>query len=348
MRRSMHTREQMAGGLPIDTDWMLAEPPAPPFDWVREGTSYWVFDDKGEFAIPRIGVEAEPHSWENRSFHCNLALADGRLLLSAGRGPMPKVIDDTERPAVMGAGPVTFHVSNRSKSGGSVSTAWSPTSIFLNRSVTVSAQGARCGAARVRGSDGGTSGRAGHLAAEALYMGQRQAARCASVGLGWRFQQLMHIEGEYAINGVRRTFRGTGNRVKRRSVRTDGLFLRGHCWQSALFPDGRGFGFEVRPVHDEGLEPWNEAYTYQDGRMHHGKVVKVPWLDKIIERGEDVSVEIQTDLGLTHISGRTHISTFRISNPDIWGLNLHQAAARYTWDGQTNLGMIERSTVVRA
>ncbi len=345
----MHTREQMAGGLPVDADWMLAEPPAPPFDWVREGTSFWVFDDKGEFAIPRIGVEAEPHSWENRRFHCNFALADGRLLLSAGRGTMPRVMDESGRPAVMGAGPVSFQCLEpfekwRVRFDGMV------TDTHLSNQISNSIDPGR----QVRlkyelEASMAVPADVQDISPQKFFTwGKGKQRDAASVGLGWRFQQLMRIEGEYEIDGVRRVFRGTGNRVKRRSVRTDGLFLRGHCWQSAVFPDGRAFGFEVRPVHDEGFEPWNEAYIYQDGRMHHGKVVKVPWLDKIIERGEDVSVEIQTDLGLTRIDGRTHISTFRISNPDIWGLNLHQAGARYTWGEQSTFGMIERSTVVKA
>jgi len=171
---------------------------------------------------------------------------------------------------------------------------------------------------------------------------QRDAA---SVGLGWRFDQLLRVEGEIELDGSRRSFRGTGNRVKRRSIRTDGLFLRGHCWQGAVFPDGRGFGFEVRPPHAEGFEPWNEGFLYIDGKMHRAKVTKVPWLDKIIERGEDVSVELESDLGITRIEGTTTISTFRISNRDIWGLNLFQGGARYTWDGQTTYGMVERSSV---
>lgn len=115
---------------------------------------------------------------------------------------------------------------------------------------------------------------------------------------------------------------------------------------SAVLPDGRAFGFEVRPVHEDGGEPWNEAFIYLDDKMHQGKVVKAPWLGEIIPSGEDAAVEIETHPGTTRIEGTTHISTFRISNPDISGLNLYQGCVRHTWDGQSVYGMLERSTVV--
>jgi hypothetical protein len=49
------------------------------------------------------------------------------------------------------------------------------------------------------------------------------------------------------------------------------------------------------------------------------------------------------ELGVVRIEGITELSTFRIGNQDIWGLDLQQSGARYSWDGQTALGMIERS-----
>ena len=336
----------MAGGLPLDADLMLAEPPVPPFDWVREGTSYWVFDDAGGFAIPRVGIEAEPHSWDNRRYQANFALADGRVLQAMGRGAMRPIANARGLPAVMGAGPVTFECCEPFERW-SVRYAGEVIDTDLDAMLNSAVD----------------SSRTTHLAyefearmavpadvqdispARFFTWGKGKQRDAASVGLGWRFQQLMTIEGEYTLDGKRHPFTATGNRVKRRSVRTDGLFLRGHCWMSAVFPDGRAFGFEVRPVHDDGHEPWNEAFVYQDGRMHHGKVVRIPWLDAIIARDEDVAVEIETDLGTTRIAGRTQISTFRLASDVLWGLSLHQGSVRYEWDGQVAYGMIERSKV---
>jgi hypothetical protein len=75
---------------------------------VREGTSLWAFEESGAFAIPRIGVEAEPWSWDQRRFAANFAFAGGRVLHSAGLGTMPSVFDHLGRPAILGGGPITF------------------------------------------------------------------------------------------------------------------------------------------------------------------------------------------------------------------------------------------------
>ena len=342
----MHTQQEMAGGLDINADYMLAEPSVAPFDWVREGTSFWVFDEKGEFALPRLGVEAEPWSWNDRRYQSNLAFADGRILQDSGKGAMPSVLDANGQPAVMGGGPITFrciepfrrwhvsfdglvvdtHVSNQIAN-------------TVDRSLRIPLKYEFEATMAVPANVQDNS-------PQNFFSWPKGKQRdAASIGLGWRFDQLLRVEGEIDVDGGKRTFAGVGNRVKRRSVRTDGLFLRGHCWQGAVFPDGRAFGFEVRPPHPEGFEPWNEGFVYIDGKMHEARVANVHWLDQIITSGEDVSFELQSDLGVTRIAGKTTITTFRIGNPDIWGLNLSQSTALYTWDDQTAFGMVERSNI---
>jgi hypothetical protein len=174
--------------------------------------------------------------------------------------------------------------------------------------------------------------------------GKGKQRDACSVGLGWRFEQMLRGEGWVELDGVRRPARVVGSRIKRRSVRTDGLFLRGHCWQAVVFPDGRAAGFEARPVHDDGEEPWNEGFVYQDGRMYPARATKVPWLARIVERGDDVSFELESELGTTHIEGVTELSTFQLSKDHLRGLALGQSGARYTWDDVSAYGMIERSS----
>ena len=98
----------MRGSLPLEADFMLEQASPPPFDWVREGTSYWLFEENGQFGSPRLGVEAEPWTWENRRFNSNFAFADGRVLVKSGKGPMPPIFDARGRPAILGGGPITF------------------------------------------------------------------------------------------------------------------------------------------------------------------------------------------------------------------------------------------------
>ena len=76
----------MRGTLPTEADLMFETPPKPPFDWIREGSSYWLFEENGAFGIPRNGVEAEPHSWTERRFQANFAFPDGRVLMRSGIG----------------------------------------------------------------------------------------------------------------------------------------------------------------------------------------------------------------------------------------------------------------------
>jgi len=45
------------------------------------------------------------------------------------------------------------------------------------------------------------------------------------------------------------------------------------------------------------------------------------------------------------IEAKTVMSTFVVMPPEVGGgLQLQQAIARYTWDGETGTGMMERST----
>ena len=139
--------------------------------------------------------------------------------------------------------------------------------------------------------------------------------------------------------------RSAGDRPahKRQSVRPLGGF-RGHVWQSALFPDGRAFGYIAYPPRDSDGRAYNEGYIYQDGRMHLGRTTVTPWLRRIIPRGDDVSLEIETDLGKTRIAGTTIASYYYVKHPMMPGLDLQQAGVRYEWGGSTAYGMLERSS----
>jgi len=62
-------------------------------------------------------------------------------------------------------------------------------------------------------------------------------------------------------------------------------------------------------------------------------------------RGEDVSVVIETERGTTKIQGETQVSTFSAIGTDTGAFPiLQQAIVRYTWDGESANGMMERSS----
>jgi hypothetical protein len=334
----------MHGTLPIEADLLLAEPPAAPFDWVREGTSYWLFDESGAFGMPRFGLEAEPHSWNQRRFQSNFAFADGRVLRSAGIGAAPVISTDAARRTMSG-GPLTFRCIEpfkrwHLKFDGSV------IDTHVSQQIALTVDATRVIPLRYE------------LELEmvgppheqnispdfffALSKGQQRDA--ASIGLGWRFEQMLRGSGELFIDGMRRDINVVGSRIKRRSVRTDGLFLRGHCWQAVLFPDGRAAGYEARPKHDDGNEPWNRGFVYQGGKMYTARATKIPWLTQLTARGDDVGFELEYDGGVVSIRGETELSTFQLSRNHLWGIALSQSGARYRWDDVTAYGMVERSS----
>jgi hypothetical protein len=61
-------------------------------------------------------------------------------------------------------------------------------------------------------------------------------------------------------------------------------------------------------------------------------------------RGDDVSVELETELGVTKIGGTTDLSTFHLGNQAVNGFNNQQSGARYRLEEMTAFGMIERSS----
>ncbi len=68
--------EDFTGGLQMHQDLVFAARPTDP--QMRESASMWLFEETGAFGFPRMGVEAEASSWEERRFQGNFAFADGR------------------------------------------------------------------------------------------------------------------------------------------------------------------------------------------------------------------------------------------------------------------------------
>jgi hypothetical protein len=331
-----------ASGLPDEADLFLAQPH--PFNWVREGTSFWLYEENGEFAIPRFGVDAEPKTWENRRYQANFAFPDGRVLFEAGLGPMRQTIDEKGVPSILGGGPMSFRCLEPFK-------RWRVTFDGEVVDSTVADQIAgtvdRSRRAPLRYDIELTTAAPAFLQdvnpADFSTWGKGEQRDALSVGLGMRLEQSMQGEGEITVDGETRRFRAVGMRVKRRSVRTDALFLRGHCWQSAVFPDGRAFGFLAYPPHADGYEAWNRGFVYVDGRMHAARAMNIPWLRDLEAKDEAVDVELHSDLGVTRIAARTGLNTFQAASPGMWNMDLQQGGALYAWDGQSAWGMIERS-----
>lgn len=334
--------ERLSGGLAPEKDLVLPGKPDDPE--MRESVSVWMFEESGAFAFPRLGIEAESSSWQNRRLQGNFSFADGRVLNGAGVGAAPSAIDADGRPSIIGAGALTFRCVEpfrrwsvnfdgpavdgtiAEQIEGKLKTRKAATPVRLQAEMTMV-----------------TPAWVQENSVDVANMSEKDAANAQAMGLGYRFEHHFRAAGVLTIDGKQRDFTATGTRIHRQSIRRlDGFF--GHCWLSAVFPDGRAFGCLVYPPLADGTERYNDAVIYQDGKLIPARVVKTPFLRRIVFAGDDVSVELSSELGITRIAGVTALSTFRVGNPDIGGLNLQQGGALFTWDGQSAYGMVERSS----
>jgi hypothetical protein len=328
----------VSGGLAPERDLVFPEPPASPD--MRESVSIWLYEQNGAFGFPRLAIEAMGPVWSRRGVQANFAFPDGRVLLSNGEGEAPAVLGPDGRASVIGGGPLTFRCLEPFK-------RWSATfegpvsdltvadqiagAVNLERRTPVRlavemtmvtpawVQGALLKAAAERLED-----------VEGLFMG------------GFRYEHLFRAEGVFSVDGTDRPFKGTGLRIHRQGVRQMAGFW-GHYWASAVFPSGRAFGCLCYPPRPAGGESYNEGFLFEEGRMIPARVTKAPWLKTLVPCGEDVTVELESELGVTVIEAESALSTFVVGHPAMPGLNLYQGGARYRWKGETAYGMLERS-----
>lgn len=332
--------DELRNGEPVEQDTLLAERPSNPD--MREGVNVWLFEENGAFALPRLGMDVTGEIWGKRQFQtANFAFPGGRVLDGASAlssrlveaGPM---LDENGRATLFSGGGLTFRVIEPFK-------RWTVKYEADAVDTTVAAQIARrvdkSKTSRVRlEADLTMAAPAWHQ----TFADDDPRDEAAFMGIGYRHEQLFRAEGVLTVDGQPRPFKGTGTRIHRKSKRRDAATgFYGHCWLSALFPDGRAFGCNVYPQRSD-REQYNTGFIYQDGRFVDARVVDAPWLGKMIAEGEPMPVVLESEFGRTRIDGVSLLSTF-IPNT-MGGLNLHQGAVRFTWDGQTAIGMTERSS----
>jgi hypothetical protein len=337
------TEDEWRGGLAPHYDYMLAEAPDDPV--MRESASFWIFEENGAFALPRVGIEAIGASWDNRRIDMNAAFEGGRALVEiGGEGAAHSPIGADGKPTVLGAGGLRFEciepyrrwrVSYEGTPTDTTSADMLTNTLDPSQRATLSYQVDVTMVTPCWVQD--------NTPEKLVGLSEREMDDARSMGLGYRMEHLFRGEGKLTIDGETREFKCVGNRIHRQSVRPlDGF--RGHCWQAAVFPDGRAFGFIAYPPAEDG-STYNEGYVYQDGKMYPAVATKIPWLSELGAEGQDTSLELQSELGTTRIDAVSCLSTFKImSEGEMAGFALQQGGSKYSWDGQTAYGMIERST----
>ena len=342
----------LTGGLDPARELMFARRPDDPE--MRDSVSFWVFDERGEIGLPRIGIEAVASNWEAHAVQVNIALADGRAFRLRGDGPSRPAEGPDGRPTVLGAGPLTFtcvepfDTWTMAFDGQVVGTSSAdlaagrkdgpPVDVRFEVEATMAVPPWVQGAMRSDADE------------------QLKTSIVGSLMGGPRYEQLFRASGVIAIGGDHRSFSGSGLRIRRQGVRKlEGFW--GHCWQSALFGSGRAFGYIAYPPRPDGEPNYNEGYVYfGQGDLVPARVVEAPWLRRLQPSGEDVALVLETDRGTVRIEGETVVSTHDITErAEIpaeqlalmanWTFPaLQQAGVRYRWDGEEAIGMLERSS----
>jgi hypothetical protein len=311
---------------------------------MRDSVSFWVFDDKGELGLPRVGIEALAENWDAHAVQVNVAFPDGRVYRTREDGPSWSPAGPDGRPTVLGGGPLGFECVREFDT-------WRMT--FAGQLTQTSS--ADLVAGRKTGPLVDVAFEVEATLAVPPWVQGALEGRVADLMGGPRYEQLFRARGTLTVAGDERSFTGTGLRIRRQGVRRlEGFW--GHCWQSALFGSGRAFGYIAYPPRPDGEPTFNEGYLFTgDGALVPARVVEAPWLRRLQPLGEDVSVVLETADGPVRIAGETVLSTHDVTDPaDVpeemaallanWTFPaLQQAGVRYTWDGEQTYGMLERS-----
>lgn len=337
------TEEEWRGGLAAHYDYMLTERPEDPA--MRESASIWLYEENGAFAFPRHGIEAIGANWDHHRYDCNFAMADGRMMYdgrsdAASHSP----IGPDGRATILGSGGFVmqciepyrrWRVTYEGNPILGTSADNAAGRLDPDNRIPVSYEVDLTMVTPCWVQD--------NTPEKLVGLSEREMDDARSMGLGYRMEHQFRGEGRLTVGGETRTFRCTGNRIHRQSVRPLEGF-RGHVWQAAVFPDGRAFAVITYPPAADG-STYNEGYVYIDGRMYPAKATKVPWLDKLIPEGEDMSLELEYERGAARIGGVGCLNSYKSGIAEMPGFSLNQGGAKYTWDGQTAYGMVERSVL---
>ena len=332
----------LTSGMDASSDHFLAERPSDP--QFRESASMWISDDEGVIGIPRAGIEAVAESWDLRGLQVNVAFPDGRAVVVREGGVGSNPVDDDGVCRRFRAGGLEFRcdepfvkstmtyegtaVDTNAKALSEADLADGPrVDLEVHVEVTMAAPP-------------WVPGTLNEAAAEVFHEG------FAGAFISPRYEQLCTAKGTVRVGTEEWSFTGTGLRIHRQGTRDVGGFW-GHCWPSAIFPSGRGFGGLAFPERADGEPTYNEAYLFDGGRMIPATLVDAPWLRRRQPTGEDVSITLRTTDGDVRIEGETMLSTYVAAGSHAeFAPLLQQAGARYRWDGEATNGMIERSIPV--
>jgi hypothetical protein len=334
----------LTGGLNPEREYVFAEPQATP--GMQDGSNWWLWDDAGQFGMPRLAVELVAPAWDERELQLNFFTPDGRLLRDWGTGPRHPEIGPSGKATHFGAGPLSFdcveplrryraQYDGEAMSGTFAEMATPAFSTDKRAPLKFEIEAETVVPPWVQGS----------MSADAKARMEVKTVEGEFMG-GERLEQLCRVSGKITFDGVERSFKGGALRIRRQGVRNVTGFW-GHCWQSAVFPSGKAFGYIAYPPRPDGQPSYNEGFVFLgEGELIPARVVEAPWLTHIQFSGEDVSLVLETADGTRYPIGAESFGGM----PTIPGGGrdfppLFQSIARYRWDGEEAFGMMERSNL---
>jgi hypothetical protein len=331
----------LTSGMDASRDHFFADRPEDP--QMRESASMWVSDDQGVIGLPRVGIEALAGTWDKRDLQVNLGFPDGRAVIVRESGQGRSLVDADGVCRTFAAGGLEFRHVEPFKT---LTMTYEGTA--LDTTAAALARG-ELDAPRIRleieveltcAAPPWVPGTLNEDAAEVFHKG------FAGAFISPRYEQLCTSRGTVRAGGDEWSFTGTGLRIHRQGARDVGGFW-GHCWPSALFPSGRGFGGLAFPERPDGQPTYNEAYIFDGERMIPAILVDAPWLRRLQPFGEDVAVTLRTADGDIRIEGETIVSACMAGGTHHeFAPALQQTGVRYRWDGEVSYGMLERSIPV--
>ena len=332
----------LTGGIDPGRELILAARPEE--DGIRDAVNVWIEADDGAFGM-RIGIEALAEEWDAHDVWLDVAFADGRVLSLRDRFQPHSAIDEQGQATVRGAGPVRFQCIEpfrlwtiNFKGQAAVTSATD-----LIQEIWPDDPSMAAVEFDIEMSMAVPPWASGTLLKEAGASLKGEQGQFMSP----RYEQLFRARGSLQINDEIHNFTACGLRIRRQGFRKFEGFW-GHCWQSAVFPSGRAFGFNVYPPAPDGSTSFNEGFIFTgEGALIPARVVEAPWLVRLNASGDDVPVVLETDQERITIAGTSFInlrSRAHVQLPPDFPI-IQQSHVRFQWDNEVSVGMMERSSM---
>lgn len=311
---------------------------------MRDSASLWIMDDSGRFALPRVTIDAVGSEWDTPRIQLNFAAGDGQVMRIWSSAEGSTGLDAEGRAVARAAGKLRFECLEPFR-------RW--TMAFDGTAMRTSSASEMAGKRDAEPARLAFEVEARMIAPPWLMggttpQGARQMLEGDASALmgGVRYEQLCRVRGSVTYDGQTHAINGTGMRVRRQGIRNMAAAM-GHCQHSALFPSGRAFGAIVMASGPEGPDVFNEAFLLlADGTKVPAHIVRAPWMTRLRVSGDDAGLVLRSEHGDVRIEGKVLLSLFDHYNFEMAETSvLHQGTARYVWDGEETIGLIERCTL---